>query len=158
MSCSIPGSQDSRRRHGGPPNQQPKIGPTLTPLHGDPIRIVPLSVPDELLRPAGAAAPAAAPHLTYRGGPLLTNVQVFTVFWAGLEQPASVRHRRPAQRLLRLHPFTSPLIDQLAQYNVNGLVIGHGQRTGTAVVISPPLRRSDIRHRRTAHAAAPDRN
>ena len=56
-------------------------GPDITPVHEDPIRIVPLSVPDEMLRPVEGAAPAVAPQLTYRGGPLLTNVQVFTVFW-----------------------------------------------------------------------------
>ena len=50
--------------------------PDITPVHGDPIRIVPLNVPDELLRPAEAAAPAVAPQLTYRGGPLFTNVRV----------------------------------------------------------------------------------
>lgn len=43
---------------------------------GDSIRVVPLHLPDELL-----AAPAVPPQLTYRGGPLLTNVEVFTVFW-----------------------------------------------------------------------------
>ena len=26
-------------------------------------------------------APAPVPHLTYRGGPLLTDVKVFTVYW-----------------------------------------------------------------------------
>src|SRR4051812_14858155 len=44
--------------------------------HRDHIRIVPLHVP------GGAAAAAAAPaHLTYRKGPLISAVQVFTLFW-----------------------------------------------------------------------------
>jgi len=47
----------------------------------DPIRIVPLHLPTELYRPAaGIAAPPAA-QLTYRQGPLLTSVKVFTIFW-----------------------------------------------------------------------------
>jgi len=41
-----------------------------------PIRIVPLH-PGK----AKAAAPQVTPKLTYRNGPLLTAVQVFTIFW-----------------------------------------------------------------------------
>src|SRR5579885_182974 len=48
---------------------------------GDLIRIVPLHLPDEFV-----GAPAAAPHLTFRGGPLLTAVEVFTVFWGAAWQ------------------------------------------------------------------------
>ena len=47
-----------------------------------PIRIVPM-------HPAKAAA--AAPQLTYRGGPLLTNVEVFTLFWGDGWQSTSAR-------------------------------------------------------------------
>ena len=47
-----------------------------------PIRVVPM-------HPVKAAA--ASPQLTYRNGPLLTNVEVFTLFWgSGWEKaPAS---------------------------------------------------------------------
>ncbi len=48
-----------------------------------PIRIVPLHRPE-----APAAAAAAAPHLTYRNGPLLTAVEVFTVFWGSAWEQA----------------------------------------------------------------------
>ena len=41
-----------------------------------PIRIVPLHRPE-----APTARVTALPHLTYRNGPLLTAVQVFTIFW-----------------------------------------------------------------------------
>ncbi len=47
----------------------------VAPQH--PIRVVPLHRPETPAR----AATAAAPHLTYRNGPLLTAVEVFTVFW-----------------------------------------------------------------------------
>ena len=49
----------------------------VAPEHGDAIRIVPLHPQ------AGAeiVAQAAAPQLTYRNGPLMTSVEVFTVFW-----------------------------------------------------------------------------
>src|ERR1700731_4873612 len=49
----------------------------------DPVRIVPLSLPPELTQPMSDMALAAvqAPNLTYRGGPLLTAVEVVTLFW-----------------------------------------------------------------------------
>src|SRR5258708_16887279 len=48
-----------------------------------PIRVVPLHRP-ELQR----VAPAVAPRLTYRGGPPLTPVEVFPVFWCAAWNPA----------------------------------------------------------------------
>ena len=45
----------------------------------DPIRIVPLHVDADVLAPVDAAA--QPPQLTYRNGPLLTTVEVFTVYW-----------------------------------------------------------------------------
>src|SRR5690348_1863470 len=53
----------------------------IPPAKGDPIRIVPVQTIDELASPAHGAAAPPPPHLTYRGGPLLTAVEVFTVFW-----------------------------------------------------------------------------
>src|SRR5437762_12634620 len=52
-----------------------RLRPHSYPHHYDPIRIVPLYLPDTL-----AAAPAA--RLTYRHGPLISSVEVFTTFWA----------------------------------------------------------------------------
>jgi len=70
-------------------------------------------------RPAKAAAPAAAPHLIYRNGPLLTAVEVFTIFWG----PAWLAAQSPM--LTQINQFfdfilTSPLIAQLAEYSVPG--------------------------------------
>src|SRR5258708_2072728 len=97
-----------------------------------PIRVVPLYRPE-----APPAVAAAAPHLTYRNGPLLTAVQVFTVFWgsAWLQAPNS-------DLLKRINQFfdyilTSQLIDLLGEYGVPGQAIGHGSRTGTTVLTSP---------------------
>ena len=61
----------------------------IYPAHGDPIRVVPLNVPQELI--GDKAAPTVAPQLTYRNGPLIRNVEIFTVFWGtGWQQaPAS---------------------------------------------------------------------
>ena len=117
---------------------------SVYPAHGDPIRIVPLYVPDDVIRPLvePAAAPAAAPQLTYRNGPLLSAVEVFTLFWGPLWQ-------QPAQGALvsRINQFfdfilTSPLIDQLAEYNVPGQRIGHGKRIGSLTIATPALKTS----------------
>jgi hypothetical protein len=105
---------------------------------GDPIRIVGLHVPDEITAPT-AAAPAP-PQLTYRGGPLLSSVKVFTVFW-GQAWSQAPQSDLPGQ-LNAFFDFvlTSELMDQLAEYNVGTYTIGHGTRIGTATVTSPPLR------------------
>src|SRR5216683_5301915 len=97
-----------------------------------PIRVVPLYRPE-----APPAVAAAAPHLTYRNGPLLTAVQVFTVFWGSAWQQAS-----NSDLLKRINQFfdtilSSQLIDQLGEYSIASQAIGHGSRIGTTVLSSP---------------------
>ena len=106
---------------------------------GDSIRVVPLYVPDEVTQLAVGAVP---PNLTYRGGPLLTSVQVFTVFWGSVWNQSAQADL--ATKLNKYFDFilTSPLIDQLAEYNVPGNAISHGNRIGTATVVTPTLRHS----------------
>ncbi len=99
-------------------------------MNASPIRIVPLHG-DAL------AAPAHAPSLTYRGGPLLTTVEVFTLFWGAA-------WRQDADLMQQLNQFfdtilVSTLIDQLGEYNVPGMAIGHGSRTGTVNLADPPV-------------------
>jgi hypothetical protein len=92
----------------------------------DPIRVVPLR---EEFGPI-APAPIPAPSLTYRGGPLMTAVQIFTFFWGGGWQG------QPQAGLMAQiigffdYVVTSPLIDQLAEYGVAGSKIGHGANLG----------------------------
>ncbi|MDP9146379.1 MAG: hypothetical protein M3N22_01870, partial [Acidobacteriota bacterium] len=51
-----------------------------------PIRVVPLHRPE--IAGAPPASPTTTPNLTYRNGPLLTAVEVFTIFWgAPWQQP-----------------------------------------------------------------------
>ena len=92
---------------------QKKNNGSATPKskHKHPLRIVPM-------HPFARDASAAAPHLTYRNGPLLTSVDVFTVFWGKAWQ-------EPANDILpgEVNSFfdfilTSSLIDQLAEYSV----------------------------------------
>jgi len=116
------------------------------------VRVVPLHHPkpawsiDELAqaRQGGAdqdlfdGQPHAAPtgaHLTYQGGPLIQSVQIFTIFWGKLwgTTPSS------QQMMDNLNKFftaivASPLIDQLAEYNVAGQSIGAGSFVGTKLI------------------------
>jgi len=108
----------------------------------DPIRIVPLHLPSELYRPAaGIAAPPTA-QLTYRGGPLLTSVKVFTVFWGTAWQTSP--NSALATQINQFFTFVvnSALIDQLSEYSVTGQVIGHGSFIGTATITQPALSHS----------------
>jgi hypothetical protein len=99
----------------------------------DPIRIVPLHGTEA----NGAAAPAA--RLTYRKGPLIRAVDVFTIFWGpGWKKPDH------AALVGRINGFfdtilTSAVIDDLAEYNVRGYSIAHGKRIGTVTLTTPAL-------------------
>lgn len=96
----------------------------------DPIRIVPIRVDDRAVAPAPGAAPGPTPNLTYRGGPLLTAVQVFTFFWGdgwqGQAQDGLM------QQVIQFFDYlvASPLIDQMAEYSVAGNAIGYGANLG----------------------------
>ena len=96
-----------------------------------PIRIVPLHG-DAL------AAPVVAPSLTYRGGALLPAVQVFTIFWGDAWQLDPQSGLIPQVNQFFDFVLTSPLIDQLAEYSVEGTSIGYGSRTGTVVLTGGP--------------------
>lgn len=114
----------------------------IVPSHGDAIRIVPLHVAEAAGTPtveAAKLAPSVAPHLTYRNGPLLTAVEVFTVFWG-----AAWQQNPNAGLLTQVNQFfnfilTSQLIDQLSEYSVPGKSIGHGRHTGTLTITTPTL-------------------
>ena len=117
------------------------------PPPGEAIRIVPLHTgkPMYALGALGARAggdlfdgkPHFAPakaKLTYRGGALLPNVEVFTIFWGRqwhAEPAGKVRDGINAFFADILH---SNLIDQLAEYSVPGKAIGHGTLAGTKVI------------------------
>jgi len=103
----------------------------------DHVRIVPLFAP-EVFAPTAEAKPVSAPHLSYRGGPLLSAVKVVTVYWGG----AWSADTQLATTATDLDAFfdavlTSELMDQLAEYGVPGTPIGHGTRSMRAVVSTP---------------------
>jgi hypothetical protein len=112
--------------------------PRIVAAPTDPIRIVPLHLPGGEATPVAelaASAAAAPPHLVYNHGPLLTAVQVYTIFWG----PRWAQQQSIMQQLNAFFDFilTSPLIDQLSEYNVPAYTIGHGRRIGTITLPSP---------------------
>jgi hypothetical protein len=114
---------------------QPKLSSHILPSHSDSIRIVPLhpAIGQEI------AAPASAPHLTYRNGPLIASVEVFSVFWGAAWNSAPQAAMMKEVNQFFDYILTSPLIDQLAEYNVPGYKISHGKHIGTTVITSPVL-------------------
>jgi hypothetical protein len=79
------------------------------------------------------AIPTSA-KLTYRGGALLQNVEVFTVFWGKLwgSNQASIKMMGDLNKFFATI-LVSPAIDQLAEYSVP-TKIGHGSFIGTKVI------------------------
>jgi hypothetical protein len=79
------------------------------------------------------------PQLKYNGGPLISNVEIFTIFWGGAwkNQPALVNL---SQSINDFFTFivASPLIDQLSEYNVPGKPIGHGKLVGSKTLDTEP--------------------
>ena len=107
---------------------------------GRPIRIVPLFRPGwegaAEPRAATAAAPAApaAMQLTYRGGPLMTAVEVASVFWGrAWNGPAEQDLAKRLNEFLRF-VVASAYVDQLAEYDVPEQSIGRGRFAGTATI------------------------
>jgi hypothetical protein len=111
--------------------------------HRDPIRIVPLHLPDEMLALADElAAAAGTPELSYRGGPLIENVDIFTVFWGTKWQTGA-----NAQMATKINEFfkfvvTSELMTQMDEYSVPKFKIGKGTFRGTATITTPALHKT----------------
>ena len=93
---------------------------------GEHIRVVPLHQP--------TAAPVRKAELTYRGGAVIPNVEVFTLFWGRQWGLASSIDTMGKLNKFFIDILTSPLIDQLAEYNAPGQTIGHGSLIGTKVI------------------------
>ena len=99
-------------------------------MAANPIQIVPLRTE--------AVALVGTPKLTYRGGPLLASVQVFVFYWGDAWSQGPL-----GQVVTQVNDFfdqvlTSQLLDQLAEYSVPAFSIGHGTRTGSLELTTPP--------------------
>jgi hypothetical protein len=106
----------------------------------DPIRIVPLHLADDIVTYRGDVPALPSAQLTYRGGPVIGAVEVFTVFWGDWSQQT--------QLMDYVNGFfgfivTSPLLDQLGEYSVaGGTAIGQGTFRGTTTLTAPALGQS----------------
>src|SRR5438309_9746738 len=102
------------------------------PAQHRPIRVVPMRGAGGLVAPAARVAAPPAAQLTYRGGPLLTAVEVVTVYWGAAWNDATAQ--ATAQSLNGFFQFlvSSPYIDQLGEYNTPRQKIGRGRYAVTA--------------------------
>lgn len=106
----------------------------------DAIRIVPIAAPRELF-PHVATVPATPPpSLTYRGGPLLATVQVFTIYVGSVWSSSQLKTLASQLDSFFTFILTSELIDQLTEYNAPNYSIEHGTFLGSTVLsdINPP--------------------
>jgi hypothetical protein len=112
----------------------------ILPAPTDSIRVVPLYVPAEIGAPVAGVPAGPAPLLTYRSGPLISAVEVFTVYWGAAwnTAPQSGLSQKVNQFFDTI--LSSALIDQLAEYSVPAYKIGHGKHVGTVNVTTPTLR------------------
>jgi hypothetical protein len=128
-SASLERTVPPKPKNSRKPQAQEKTAPNAAQSH--PIRVVPMH-----RGTAQVAAPPLSAKLTYRQGPLLTSVQVFTIFWgAAWQQPPQ------SELLTRLNGFfdhilASELMDQLAECSVPGQKIGRGVLIGTTTLLA----------------------
>jgi Kelch motif len=118
-------------------NFAPAVDPALLP-HGEPfdphqaIRIA--AIQQSSMTAARAAQPLVRPRLIYRGGSLMTKVQVVSIFWG-----ASWQQAQGATLANNLNDFlkffvASSLIDSLSEYNTPTQRIERGTFGGTITV------------------------
>src|SRR5256885_4898538 len=67
-----------------------------------PIRVVPMRGPGGLVAPAARVAAPPTAQLTYRGGPLLTAVEVVTVYWGARSEEHTSELQSPCNLVCRL--------------------------------------------------------
>ncbi|HEY7980937.1 MAG TPA: hypothetical protein VID19_05590 [Candidatus Eremiobacteraceae bacterium] len=101
---------------------------------GDCIRIVPLTKTAAEIAVADKALAASPAQLTYRNGPMLSSVQVFTIFWGSAWASDPLRQLVAKLNAFFSYVLTSALMDQLSEYDVNGFAVGHGTLAGSATL------------------------
>jgi hypothetical protein len=110
-------------------------------------RVVPLYKPKQKkqdeknagteLYDSSPGTPPLNAHLTYNGGTLLENVEVYTIFWGNnwsADPDMQLLQKKINQFFTEI--LVSDLIDQLSEYNVKDKYsIGHGKLIGTSVIV-----------------------
>ena len=106
------------------------------------IRVVPLHQPKPKVRIGESSElfqgrrrrSTLGAHLVYRGGPLLTNTEVFTVFWGKDWKTGSFKTLAKNLNTFFKDILQSPLMAQMSEYSVPGYSIGNGKLIGTATI------------------------
>src|SRR6266705_1290516 len=97
------------------PSSRPKR--TVPAALDDHVRIVPLFVPKDLVATAPAIVSPPRPEPTYRGGPPMTAVQVFTGFWGQACNSTAQQSIITTVNYFFRFIVASAYIDQLSEYN-----------------------------------------
>ena len=98
-----------------------------------PIRVVPMRGPTGLIGAPQVKPPSTA-SFTYRGGPLLTAVEIVTVFWGAAWAEATAQATATSLNAFFQFLVSSPYVDQLGEYSTPQQKIGRGRFAGTARV------------------------
>ena len=109
----------------------------VPPALDDHVRIVPLWVPKELVAPAPGIKAPPGTALTYRGGPLLAAVEVFTAYWGQAWNTTAQQSVITTLNDFFRFIVASPYVDQLGEYDAPPYKIGRGRWVGTTTVTSP---------------------
>lgn len=83
---------------------------------------------------AESKAPPSNAHLTYRGGPLLPNVEVFTIFWGPKWKTGSYNTIRASINSFFIDVLSGPLMAQMSEYDTPNYKFGNGKLLGSIVV------------------------
>jgi hypothetical protein len=121
------------------PKRSARSRGTIPPALDDHVRIVPLWIPPALVAPAPGIQAPPAPQLSYRGGPLITAVEVCTLFWGQAWTAAAQQSLVTALNDFFGFIVASPYVDQLSEYDTAAFHIGRGRFVGTATVNAPAL-------------------
>ena len=78
--------------------------------------------------------PPSTASFTYRGGPLLTAVEIVTVFWGAAWAEATAQATATSLNAFFQFLVSSPYVDQLGEYSTPQQKIGRGRFAGTARV------------------------
>ncbi len=89
--------------------------------------------PTGLIGAPQVKAPSTA-SFTYRGGPLLTAVEIVTVFWGAAWAEATAQATATSLNAFFQFLVSSPYVDQLGEYSTPQQKIGRGRFAGTARV------------------------
>jgi hypothetical protein len=118
---------------------------TISPRARDAIRIVPIAAPAQLFVHVKGVAPVAPPQLTYRGGPLLAQVEVYTLYLGSAWTAPALGKISSDINSFFGSILASDLIGGLSEYSTGSYPIASGRFIGTTILsdVEPPTSVTD---------------